>query len=234
MAVAPVGDDVYQDDPTVNKLESEIAKLFGKEASLLVPSGTMSNLIGMMINVRVKGEGAIVGHLSHVYNIERGGMSALGGIHPIVVQNQPNGTMNINDIWAAIPPNSIHLSQPRVICLETSQNLCQGSVLKVDYISQVKDIAKKKKLRMHLDGARCLNAAQYLKINPAEMVKDFNTVNFCLSKGMGCPVGSMIIGTKDDIEHARALRKMLGGQMRQVGILATCGLISLEDWQERL
>jgi threonine aldolase len=110
MAKAPVGDDVYRDDPTVIMLEKEIAQLFGKEESLLVPSGTMSNLIGMMLNVRIKGEGAIVGHMSHVYNIERGGMSALGGIHPIVVQNQPDGTMDLKDIEYAIPPNNIHLS----------------------------------------------------------------------------------------------------------------------------
>lgn len=142
--------------------------------------------------------------------------------------------MKIEDIQAAIPPNNIHLSQPRVICLESSHNLCQGSALRVDYIADVKKIAKKNKLRMHLDGARALNAATFLKVKPSEMVKEFDTVNFCLSKGMGCPVGSMIIGTKADIDHARVIRKMLGGQMRQVGVLAICGLISLEDWQERL
>lgn len=188
----------------------------------------------MMVNVREKGEGAIVGHLSHVYNIERGGMSALGNIHPIVVQNQKDGTMDLKDIAYTIPPNSIHLSQPRVIALENSHNLCNGRVISLSYISEVKKLAKKHKLRLHLDGARCLNAATYLNVDPALLVKDFDTVNFCLSKGMGCPVGSMIIGTEKDIEHARALRKMLGGQMRQVGILATCGLISLEDWKERL
>ncbi|TNV73681.1 hypothetical protein FGO68_gene5240 [Halteria grandinella] len=234
MASAKVGDDVYGDDPTMNALEGEIAKLFGKEKALFVPSGTQSNLIGMMINVKIKGEGAILGHLSHVYNIERGGISAVGGIHPIVAANQPDGTINLEDIQASIPPNSIHLSQPRVIALESTHNLCGGSVLRPKYIESVKKIARKHKLRMHLDGARCLNAAAFLDIDPAVMVKDFNTVNFCLSKGMGCPVGSLVIGNEEDIAFARVLRKMLGGQMRQVGILAACGLVSLDGWKERL
>jgi threonine aldolase len=194
----------------------------------------MSNLIGMMINVRIKGEGAILGHLSHIYCIERGGISALGSIHPIVVNNKADGTMDLKDIEAAIPPNIIHLSQPRVIALESSHNNCSGRVLTVDYINQVRKIADKHKLRMHLDGARGLNAATSLGVDPKVMVKDFDTVNFCLSKGMGCPVGSLIIGDQEHIDHARVVRKMLGGQMRQVGILATCGLISLEDWRERL
>jgi threonine aldolase len=214
MAKAKVGDDVYADDPTVKILEYEIAKLFGKSEALLVPSGTMSNLIGMMINAREKGEGAIVGHLSHVYNIERGGMSALASIHPIVVRNQPDGTMNLSDIEEAIPPNNIHLSQPRVISFESSHNLCSGRALKLDYLAKVKALADKHKLRLHLDAARGLNAAVYLKTDPAVMVKPFNTVNFCLSKGMGCPVGSLIIGSQEDINLARIYRKMLGGQMR--------------------
>ena len=214
MSKAAVGDDVYGDDPTVNKLEHEIAQLFGKEQSLFVPSGTMSNLIAMMVNVKVKGEGAIIGHQSHVYMIERGGISAIGGIHPIVVQNQPDGTMNLKDIEYAIPPVSMHLSQPRVIELENTHCYFNGSVLKPGYVSAVRKIARKHKLRMHLDGARCLNAAVALKIEPSLMVKEFNTVNFCLSKGMGCPVGSMVIGSREDIEHARIIRKMIGGQMR--------------------
>lgn len=126
MRTCPVGDDVYGDDPTVNKLQIEIAKLFGKEAALFVPTGTMSNLIGMMINVRIKGEGAILGSHSHVYNIERGGISALGGIHPIIVPNEIDGTMNLTALERTIPPNSIHLSQPRVIALENTHNLCNG------------------------------------------------------------------------------------------------------------
>ena len=214
MCKAPVGDDVYHDDPTVNKLEEEIAKLFGKQDAVFVPSGTMSNLIGMMVNVRGKGEGAILGHLSHIYNIERGGISALGSIHPIVARNQQNGSIALEDLEASIPPNNMHLSQPRVIGLESSHNLCNGTVLKMDYIKDAKNLAKKHKLRLHLDAARGLNAAVALGIEPAEMVNDFDTVNFCLSKGMGCPVGSLIMGTKNDMEFARVMRKMLGGQMR--------------------
>ena len=234
MATCKVGDDVYKDDPTINKLEFEIAKLFGKEEALFVPSGTMSNLIAFMINVRGKGEGAILGSLSHVYNIERGGISALGGIHPIIVPNKPDGTMDLNQLAYIIPPNSIHLSQPRVIALESSHNICNGRVLKLDFIKEVKKIANKHKLRFHLDGARALNAAVALNIDPAVMVEDFDTVNFCLSKGMGCPVGSLVMGTKQDIEFARVIRKMLGGAMRQAGVLATCGLVSLEDWKQKL
>ena len=142
--------------------------------------------------------------------------------------------MNLKDIEYAIPPDTIHISQPRLIELESSQNLCNGRVLKTDYIAKVRAIANKYKLRMHLDAARGLNAAVALNIDPALMVKDFDTVNFCLSKGMGCPIGSLIIGSSKDIEHARVIRKMLGGQMRQVGLLAACGLVSLENWQEKL
>eukprot|EP00347_Sterkiella_histriomuscorum_P022198 403331332 len=234
MKSCKVGDDVYSDDPSVNKLQEEIAKLFGKEAALFVPTGTMSNLIGMMLNVRMKGEGAILGSLSHIYNIERGGISALGGIHPIIVPNEIDGTMNLQTLERSIPPVSIHLSQPRVIALENSHNLCNGSVLKPEYVKDVRQIANRHKLRMHLDGARSLNAAVYLNMDPAKMVEDFDTVNFCLSKGMSCPVGSLIIGRKEDINHAMALRKMLGGAMRQVGVLASCGLVALEDWKEKL
>ncbi len=142
--------------------------------------------------------------------------------------------MNLKDIEYAIPPDTIHISQPRLIELESSQNLCNGRVLRTDYIAKVRAIANKYKLRMHLDAARGLNAAVALNIDPALMVKDFDTVNFCLSKGMGCPIGSLIIGSSKDIEHARVIRKMLGGQMRQVGLLAACGLVSLEDWQVKL
>ena len=199
MVNAPLGDDCYGDDPTVNKLQRDIAKLFGKEESLFVPSGTMSNLICMMINVRIKGEGAIIGHLSHVLNIERGGMSAIGGIHPLVEKNEPDATISIENILNAVPPDNYNLAQPRVIALESPHNLCDGKVLRPEYITQVKQIANEHNLRMHIDAARGLNAAVFLKIDPAEMVKDFDTVNFCLSKGMACPVGSMVIGTHKDI-----------------------------------
>ena len=143
MARCAVGDDCYGDDQTVNKLQEEIAKLFGKEDALFISSGTMGNLMGMMINVRMKGEGAMVGHLSHVYNIERGGISAIGGVHPIVVNNLPDGTLDLQHLEYMIPPNSYHLSQPRVISLENSHNLCNGSVFGIDYIKKVKEIAKK-------------------------------------------------------------------------------------------
>lgn len=194
----------------------------------------MSNLIGMMISVRTKGDGAILGSLSHIYNIERGGISALGSIHPMIVPNLADGTMNLTELERAIPPVSMHLPQPRVIALENSHNICNGSVLQPSFVKDVKKIAVKKGLRMHLDGARALNAAVYLKMDPAEMVEDYDTVNFCLSKGMACPVGSLIIGKKEDIEFAKIVRKMLGGALRQVGVLASCGLVSLEDWRERL
>lgn len=164
-----------------------------------------------MVNVRQKGEGAIIGSLSHVYGIERGGMSAIGNIHPIVVPNNPDGTLNLHDIEYAIPPESMHFSSPKVICLESSHNNCNGRVLRTSYIKKVKEIASKNKLRMHLDGARSLNAAAFLNISPAEMVADFDTVNCCLSKGMGCPIGSLIIGTKEDIAHAKIIRKLIGG-----------------------
>ena len=134
MAKAKVGDDVYRDDPTVNQLQVEYAKLFGKEAALFVPSGTMSNLISMMVHVRTKGDGAILGNLSHIYNIERGGISAIGSIHPMVVNNKPDGTMDLDELEYMIPPVNLHLPQPKVIALENAHNLCNGRVIRLDFI----------------------------------------------------------------------------------------------------
>ncbi|CDW81197.1 threonine aldolase [Stylonychia lemnae] len=232
MANSKVGDDCYGEDPSINELQVQIAKLFGKEAALFAPTGTMSNLICMMIHCRVKGEAAILGDQSHIYNIERGGISALGGIHPIVVSNTKEGSLDLKQLKRAIPPSSYHLAQPRVVALENTHNLAGGMVIDLKEISKVNSIARKHNIKMHLDGARALNAASYLNIDPADLVADFDTVNFCLSKGLGCPIGSLVIGTKEDIAHAVVIRKMLGGAMRQVGVLGICGLDALQDWKE--
>lgn len=194
----------------------------------------MSNLIAMMVNVRMKGESAIVGSKSHINLVERGGMAAIGSIHPVVVSNNDDGTMDLDQLEYSVPPVSVNLPQPRLIALESPHNLCNGRVLKPEYFSKVKQIANKHKLKMHIDASRGLNAAAALNIDPAEMVKDFDTVNFCLGKGLAGPIGSVLLGNKEDIEQASIVRKLLGGTMRKTGLLASCILVSLKDWREKL
>jgi len=234
MVSCELGDDVWGADPTVNSLQRHMAEFFGTEDALLFPSGTQSNLCAMLTNVRHKGDSAILGNKCHIYNYERGGSAAVGGIFPQVVTNQPDGTFDLQELEDAIPVVSEHLAQPRVICLENSQGGSNGAAITLEYVQQVKAIADKKKLRMHLDGARLLNALIHTKDDPKEYCQQFDTVSFCFSKGMGCPVGSVLVGTAADMQIAREHRKLLGGWMRQSGILAACMLVSMEDWKERL
>lgn len=235
MANAVLGDEVFGDDPTTNKLNKDIAELLGKEAAILTSSGTQANLIAMMLIANQKGEAVIIGDNSHIAHYERGGMSSIGSVFPRVIQNLPDGTLDLHQIKHEVPSaDDTHIVRVAGISLESSQNNCSGRALLPEYISSVKKITKKNKLKLHLDGARAWNAAIFLGISMKEMVKDFDIVNICLSKGMGCPAGSMIAGSHEDIKRARVLRKMLGGGMRQTGILSACGLVSLMDWEEKL
>jgi threonine aldolase len=233
MAEAEVGDDVYMDDPTVNALQGKAAEMLGKEDSLFVPSGTMGNLLALLVHCQ-RGDEVIVGDKSHIYMNEAGGMSALGGIHPRPIRNQPDGTLALDDIRAAIQSEDVHHTITRLICIENTQNVCGGLPLTVEYTEQVGKLARENNLFFHIDGARIFNAAAALNVDVKALTTPADSIMFCLSKGLAAPVGSMLVGTKKFIQRARHLRKMLGGGMRQAGVLAAAGLISLERMTGRL
>jgi threonine aldolase len=233
MAEAPVGDDVYGEDPTVNALQELAASMLGKEAALFVPSGTMGNLSAILAQC-ARGEEVIVGNVAHTFLMEAGGMAALGGIHPLPLENQADGTLRLDDILEAIRPDDPHYAVTRMICLENTHNRCRGAALSVDYGHQVRTLADEHDLLMHLDGARLFNAAASLGVDARELVEPFDTVTFCLSKGLSAPVGSMICGPADTLQKVYRARKILGGAMRQVGILAAAGIVALNTMVERL
>ena len=233
MAEAEVGDDVYMDDPTVNQLQKKAAEMLGKEDSLFVPSGTMGNLLALLVHCQ-RGDEVIVGDKSHIYMNEAGGMSALGGIQPHPVKNQRDGTLALDDILASIQTEDVHHTMTRLVCLENTQNVCGGIPLSMEYTRAVGKIARENKLLLHIDGARIFNAAAALNVSVRELVEPADSAMFCLSKGLAAPVGSMLVGSKKFIARARHLRKMVGGGMRQVGVLAAAGLISLEKMTTRL
>ena len=233
MAEAEVGDDVYGDDPTVNKLQEKAAEMLGKEASLFVPSGTMGNLIAIMVHC-ARGEEVICGEKSHIYLNEAGGMAALGGVYPHPVQNQKDGTLRLEDIRNAIQPDDQHRTITRLVCIENTQNICGGVPLTVEYTKQVGQLVRENGLKFHIDGARIFNAAAALDVDVKELAAPADSIMFCLSKGLASPVGSMIAGSEEFIAKAFRLRKMLGGGMRQVGVLAAAGLISIDTMTTRL
>ena len=233
MAEAEVGDDVFRDDPTVIRLEELAAGRVGKEAALFVPSGTMGNLIALLVHCQ-RGEEAIVGSLSHIYLNEAGGMSALGGIQPCPIHNQKDGTLALDDILSSIRTEDVHHPITRLVCLENTQNICGGIPLTPDYTRQVGEVVRRNGLLLHLDGARIFNAAVAQNIPVRELVDPADSVMFCLSKGLAAPVGSILAGSQKFINRARHVRKMLGGGMRQVGVLAAAGIISLEKMTQRL
>ncbi len=230
MFEAECGDDVYGEDPTVNKLEKKMAKLTNKEDALFVTSGTMGNLISLLVHCQ-PGQEAIVGSQSHISLHEQSGASALGGIRLKTLENQSDGKLDLNDIEQAINPNNIHFSESKLICLE---NTWSGNPLELDYMHRVKEIAIKHNLKMHLDGARLFNASLALDEPIDKLAKPFDSISLCFSKGLGCPVGSIICGDKDFIYKARRKRKVLGGGMRQAGILASACLYALDNMVGRL
>lgn len=233
MAEAEVGDDVFRDDPTVIALEKLAADKVGKEAALFVPSGTMGNLIALLVHCH-RGEEAIVGSLSHIYLNEAGGMAALGGIQPCPVPSQKDGTLRLEDILASIRTEDVHHPITRLICLENTQNICGGVPLTPAYTRQVGELAHQNGLFLHVDGARIFNSAVAQNVAVRELIDPADSVMFCLSKGLAAPVGSILAGSQKFIDRARHIRKMLGGGMRQVGILAAAGIISLEQMAQRL
>ncbi|HEX9838174.1 MAG TPA: low-specificity L-threonine aldolase [Anaerolineales bacterium] len=233
MAEAEVGDDVYGDDPTVNRLQEIAAEMMGKEDALFVPSGTMGNLLALLVHCH-RGDEVIVGNQSHIYLNEAGGMSALGGMQACPIQNQSNGTLALEDIRASIRTEDVHRPITRIVCLENTQNICGGVPLTPAYTRQVAELAHQNKLLLHVDGARIFNAAVAQNVSVKELVEPADSVMFCLSKGLVAPIGSLLVGTQKFIGRARHIRKMLGGGMRQVGIIAAAGIISLERMVNRL
>ena len=230
---AELGDDVFGEDPTTNRLEKMAAERMGKEAAIMVASGTMGNLVCVLTHC-CRGDEVILGDQSHTFLYEAGGMSAVGGIHPHTVANQPDGTMRLEDIEAAIRGNNVHFPRSRLICLENTHNRCNGSALTPQYMESVAKLAGEQGLRVHLDGARVFNAAVALGINVMELARHADSVSFCLSKGLSSPVGSIICGTSQFITEARRNRKVLGGGMRQSGIIAAAGIEALEQMVDRL
>ena len=233
MATSQYGDDMVGDDPTVNRLEAMAAEMLGKEAGLLLSSGTMGNLVPILALCQ-RGDDIIIGDKSHIYRAEAGGASALGGVayHPI--PNLPDGTLDPDEVEVNIHPADQHYSPTRLIALENTHNSCNGRALTSDEIASVAVVAHEYDIPLHIDGARLFNAAVALETPPAELVKDADTVTFCLSKGLGCPAGSLLVGDHETIYKARKVRKMLGGAMRQAGIMAAPGIVALETMIDRL
>jgi threonine aldolase len=225
MAAAIVGDDVYGEDPTVAELEQYSAELMGKEAGLFGPSGTQTNLIALLTHC-TRGDEYIVGQDAHTFRYEGGGAAVLGGIQPNPLKMDIDGTLQSHEILKAIKPDDVHFPKTRLVCLE---NTHAGMPLPLNYSLAIKEICTKNDLAMHLDGARVLNAAVHAALEPAHVVKNFDSVSFCLSKGLGAPVGSVLVGDKDFIEAGRRWRKVLGGGMRQAGVIAAAGLYALKN-----
>jgi threonine aldolase len=230
---AELGDDVFGEDPTTIRLEKMAAERMGKEAAVMVASGTMGNLVCVLTHCR-RAEEVILGNRSHTFLYESGGMSALGGIHPHTIVNQPDGTMRLEDIEAAIRGHNVHFPRTRLICLENTHNRCSGAALTPKYMETVAELARDRGLMVHLDGARIFNAAVALKVDVKEFTCHVDSLSFCLSKGLSAPVGSVICGSREFIAEARRNRKVLGGGMRQSGIIAAAGITALEQMVDRL
>jgi threonine aldolase len=228
MANAEVGDDVFEEDPTLKKLEVLAARKTGKEAALFVPSGTMGNLISVLCHCQRGGE-VLLGDRSHIFLNEVGGISALGGVHPRILQNDQDGTLPLSLIENSIRHEDIHSPSSQLICLENTHNYCHGSPLKPEYMDSVAVLAAQYGLKVHLDGARLFNAAVAQDLEVEALTRQVDSVMFCLSKGLSAPVGSMICGNREFIKRARKTRKMVGGGMRQAGHLAAAGLVALEN-----
>ena len=234
MAEAEVGDDVYGEDPSINLLEQRAAQLLGKEAGLLTASGTMSNLVAALTYCH-RGDEVIMGDQAHMFWNESAGISALAGAQVRLVPNDDQGRLDPQDVADAIRPRgNVHMPPTTLVCLENTHNRCSGAALTPDDTRRVADVAHDAGASVHMDGARIFNAAVGLEVPPSELVKDVDDVSFCLSKALSCPVGSLICGTEEFIGEARRWRKMIGGGMRQAGVLAAAGLVALDSMIERL
>ena len=229
---AELGDDVYGEDPTVNKLEEMAAKKMGKEAAMLVPSGTMANIVSVLSNTK-RGDSAVLEANSHIYWYELGGISAIAGVLPLPVKGTL-GVMNPADIEGAIRPRGLHMAKTTLVCIENTHNRAGGTIVTPSQIEAISKVAKEHRLRLYMDGARVFNAAVALKVDVQQFTRHVDNLMFCLSKGLSCPIGSIVVGTEEHIEKARRARKILGGGMRQAGVIAAPGIIALEKMIDRL
>lgn len=230
MAAAEVGDDVYGEDPTVNRLEELAADRLGTEKAIFCTSGTQSNLLALLCHCR-RGDEFIVGQQAHTYQYEGGGAAALGSIQPQPLDFEADGTLDLEKVAKAVKPDDIHFARTRLLCLENTQS---GQVLPLDYLSAARDFVASRALCLHLDGARIFNAAVKLQVTASQIAQHFDSISCCLTKGLGAPIGSLLCGSANLIDEARRWRKTLGGGMRQAGIAAAAGLYALENNVERL
>jgi threonine aldolase len=233
MANARLGDDVYGEDPTVNRLQDLAAEMLGKEAALFVPSGTMGNLAAVLAHCG-RGDEVIMGDCAHTFLYEAGGIAALGGVHPHTVPNEPDGTIALDGIKSAIRPEDPHFPPSKLLILENTHNKCGGVSISPEYTHKAAAIAHAAGLAVHLDGARLFNAAVDQHVPVRILVEKVDSVTFCLSKGLCAPVGSVLCGSAAFIAAAHRIRKQLGGGMRQVGVLAAAGIVALEEMVDRL
>lgn len=233
MSEAEVGDDVYGEDPTVNRLEAMAAQRMGKEEALFVVSGTMSNLVAVLTHTR-HGNEIILGDGSHIFLNEVGGAAALGGVVMRTVPNDARGRLDLRDVEESIRGRNIHYPETVLVCLENTHNRCGGAVLTPDYMRDICTLAHLHNIRVHLDGARIFNAAVALGVDAATLATGADSVGFCLSKGLSAPVGSVLCGRKEFVDRARKVRKMLGGGMRQAGVIAAAGIVALDTMVDRL
>src|SRR5438874_3615374 len=230
MLEAELGDDVFGDDPTVNRLQARAAESFGFEDALFFPSGTQSNLAALMSHCQ-RGEGVIIGQEQHSYRYEAGGLGVLGSIHPQVIVNRADGTLDLAAVEAAISPDDPHFARTRLVALE---NTIGGRPIPRAYLESAVQLARRRGLSIHLDGARIFNAATHFNTTVKALCAGFDSVSSCLSKGLGAPAGTLLLGKKDFIARAKRARKILGGAMRQAGVIAAAGLYALEHHVERL
>jgi threonine aldolase len=233
MFEAEVGDDVFREDPSINRLEAMSAERMGKEAALSTTSGTQSNLIAVLAHT-CRGNEIILGSKSHIFLNEVGGAAAVGGVVMRTVPNDELGRLASNDVEQSIRSNNIHYPETALLCLENTHNYCGGAVLSADYMDEISVLAHARGVKVHLDGARIFNASVALGVPALELTRKVDSVSFCISKGLSAPVGSLLCGSIDFIERSRKIRKMLGGGMRQAGIIASAGIVALNTMVERL
>ncbi len=230
---AEVGDDVYGDDPSVNALEEKAAQMLGKEAGLFVTSGTQGNLVSMLAHCG-RGDEVLVGDRSHIFSSEAGGASVLGGLFLYPIKTDRFGFLEPDLIRAATKPQDYHVPPTKLLCIENTHNQCSGQPLTTDQVAAMADAGREGGMAVHIDGARIFNAAVSLGVDVAELVEPADSATFCLSKGLSCPIGSVVVGSEDFIHRARRWRKMLGAGMRQVGVIASAGIYALDNMIERL
>lgn len=234
MRDAEVGDDVFKEDPTVNELERVVAELLGKEAALFVPTGTMGNLAAVMAHCDQRGQEILVGDASHIFLNEQGGVAQVAAVQSWAVPTQKDGRLLLEDLEFRMRPRDFHCPKTALLCLENTHNVCGGTVLSVDYVEEAGRFAKTHNIPLHMDGARIMNAAMYLGLPVKDLLRQCDTVMMCISKGLACPIGSLVAGPKDFIYKVSRVRKCLGGGMRQAGIVAAAGLVSLKTIVPRL